>query len=72
MRVDKGDVVGGTLLVSGCDGPVVFEFVEEAFDEVLWRYRKGPNAGALRLLGIGLTFARASWASITARSPLLS
>ena len=37
-ELDEGEVVGGVLLVSGRNRPVVFELVEEPFDEVLCRY----------------------------------
>ena len=31
---DRGEVSGGELLVTGCDAPKLFEFVEETFDPV--------------------------------------
>src|SRR5207248_3060419 len=31
---DQGQIIGGVLLVAGCDGTEVLEFVEEAFDQI--------------------------------------
>jgi hypothetical protein len=33
-ELDEGEVVGGALFVSGGDRTVVFDLIEEAFDEV--------------------------------------
>jgi hypothetical protein len=43
--VYRGKEVGCGLEVSGCDGPEVFELVEEALDEVPVAIEEGAEGG---------------------------
>ena len=44
-KFDEGEVVGGVLLVAGCDGSEVLELVEEALDEVPGSVQEGAEGG---------------------------
>ena len=51
---DEGEIVVGMLFVSCCDGAEVFEFVEEALDQVALSVEIGAEGGHVLAVRHGL------------------
>lgn len=50
-EIEEASAVSGEFVVTGCDVPVVFDLVEEAFDEISLFAEPGIEAAPLRGCG---------------------
>ena len=58
---DDGEIIGVVFFVAGRHRAEMFEFVEEAFDEISEAIEIGAEGGDFTRLGIGLMLPQAPW-----------
>jgi hypothetical protein len=71
-ELEEGKVVSGALFVSRGDSAVVFEFVEEAFDQVPVAIQEPAEYRRVKPVVHRPDIAHTPWAAIVSRRALLS